>query len=89
MADFNTEFFNVLAKVLLRSWFFGVLLLLLWFGIYMLAGDLVYRLNGGMFGLSKHELDVIFYSGMVLTKLLIYLFFLFPWAAIRLVLKRG
>ena len=84
----TTEFFDTLAKVLLRCTLFGFLLLLFWFGAVMLAGDFVYSVHGGMFGLSQHELQVIHYCGMGLTKLVVGCFFLIPWVAIRLVLRK-
>jgi hypothetical protein len=83
----TNDFFDTLAKVLLRCWIFGFVLVSIWFGVYLLAGDLVLRLHGHWFGLSKHELDLIFYCGMGLLKLLVYVFFFFPWLAIRLVLR--
>ena len=39
-------------------------------------------------GLSNHGLNLIHYSGMAFAKLVVILFFFFPWAAIRLVLRR-
>ena len=41
-----------------------------------------------MFGLSKETLDVIHYCGMGLLKLFVFTFFLFPWLAIRWVLRK-
>lgn len=41
-----------------------------------------------MFGLTKHELDLIHYCGMGLLKLFVFLFFLFPCIAIRMVLRK-
>jgi hypothetical protein len=84
----TTDLFDTLAKVLLHCGVFGYLLLLLTFGFYMLAGEALYRLNG-MFGLSKHELDLIIYGCIVLIKLVVLLFFLIPWLAIRLVLRKA
>ena len=78
-----SELFDTLAKVLLRCWLYGFLLLLIWFGAYMAAGDAIYRVHGPMFGLSKHEMDVIFYCGMGLWKLSVLVFFFIPWLAIR------
>jgi hypothetical protein len=72
--------------MLLYCWVFGFVFLLFWFGMSRLARGFIQRLHGGMFGLSAHELDVIFYCGMGLLKLLVILFFFFPWMAIRLVL---
>ena len=85
----TTEQFDMLARVLLRCAVFGYLLLLLSFGVYVLAGDLIYRLNGNLFSLSKHELDLIVYGFIVLTKFVVLLFFLIPWLAIRLVLRKA
>lgn len=83
----STEFFAMLARVLLRCWVFGFVLLLIWLGVILLAGDFIHRLHGSMFGLSKHELDLIFYCGMGLLKLLVLVFFFIPWLAIRLMLR--
>ena len=87
MSEATREVFDTLARVLLRCWIFGFVLLMMWFGFYMLLGDVIYGLHGGMFGLSKHELDVIHYCGMGLVKLFVLTFFLFPWLAITLVLR--
>ena len=69
MTDSTHDFFDTMAKILLRCWVFGFLLLLVWFGIYMLATDVIYRLHGTMFGLSGHDLNVIHYCGMAFVKL--------------------
>ena len=84
----TTEFFDTLAKVLLRSWAFGYLLLLVWFGLHMFVGEFV-RWQSNVFDLSRHEIDLVFYCGIGLTKLFLLVFFLFPWLAIRLVLRKA
>ena len=86
MSESTIELFDTLAKVLLRCWIFGFALLLVWFGFYMLLGDVIHGLHGEMFGLSKHDLNLIHYAGMGLVKLLVFVFFLFPWLSIKLVL---
>ena len=89
MFDSRTiDYFDTLAKVLLRCAVFGYLLLLLTIGIYMLAGGELYRLNAGIVDLSKHEFDLIIYGCVVLIKLIVLLFFFIPWVAIRLVLRK-
>ena len=80
---------DLAAKILLRCWICGVLLLLIWVGVFLLAGNLIYNLHGNMFGLSPHELSIIHYSGMAFVKLCVILFFFFPWLAIRLVLHKA
>jgi hypothetical protein len=85
----TTEQFDVLAKVLLRCGLFAYLLLILTVAIYLLAGDVIVRLNADLFGLSKHELDLVIYGCIVVIKLVAILFFLIPWLAIRLVLRKA
>lgn len=84
-----TEFFDVLARVLLRCWLFGFILLFIWLVAFLLAQPMIHVIHGGMFGLTEHELDVIFYCGAGLLKLLILILFFFPWLAIRLTLSRA
>jgi hypothetical protein len=88
MSSQTTEFFDTVAKILLRCTIIGCLLLLFWFGAVFLAGDLVFAIHGSMFDLSRHELNVIHYCGMGLFKMFVGLFFFLPWVAIRLVLKK-
>src|SRR5262245_60148959 len=80
---------DALGKVLLRCFVLGYLLLLLWFGAYLLAGDLLYRINGPLFGLSQHEMNLMHLYGIVFVKCCVILFFLFPYVAIRLVLRKA
>ena len=47
-----------------------------------------YHLNAILFSLSKHEFDLIVYGFIVLTESVVLLFFLIPWLAIRLVLRK-
>jgi len=74
--------------VLLRCLIFGFILILFWAGFFVLAGSVVYDLHGSMFHLEQHELNVIHYCGIAFVKLVVICFFFFPWAAIRLVLRR-
>jgi hypothetical protein len=82
------DLLDTLAKILLRCVVLGFLLLLLWFGAYLLAGDIAYGLQSRLFDLTRHELSLIHYCGMALVKSCVLLFFLFPYIAIRLVLRR-
>lgn len=89
MTDSTRDFFEAVAKVLLRCWLFGFVLLFIWLGAVLLMGDTIHNLHGPMFGITNHELDVIFYCGMGLLKLLVLVFFFIPWLAIRLVLRKS
>ena len=88
MIDSTRDFFDTLAKVLLRCWVFGFALLLFSFGIFMLTGEIIDDINGRMFGLTPHELDLIIYCSLGLLKLSVLVLFLMPWLAIRLVLRK-
>ena len=89
MSTRDTEWLEVVAKILLRCWIFGFGLVMIWFGFFMLVPGVIYGLHGSMFGLSPHGLNVIHYSGMALVKLVAICFFFIPWASIRLVLKKA
>jgi len=82
------ERLDTVAKILLRCWIFGFLLLFIWAGMFLLAGGVIYDLHGKMFDLSPHDLNVIHYCGMAFVKLCVILFLFFPWVAIRLVLRK-
>ncbi len=82
------DFLDTLAKVLLRCWLMGTLLLLFSFVVFMLTGDMIDEIHGKMFGLTPHELDLIIYCWMGLFKLFVFIFFLIPWLAIKLVLRK-
>jgi hypothetical protein len=86
MAYATRDFFDTLAKVLIRCWLLGTLLLLFSFVVFMLTGEIIDDIHGRWFGVTPHELDLIIYCGMGLHKLVVNLFFLFPWLAIRWVL---
>ena len=79
----SNEFFDRLATILLRSALIGFGMLAFWAAAIFLAGDLVYGVHARLFDLTFHELQVIHYCGMGLTKLIIFCCFLAPWLAIR------
>ncbi len=85
--DLN-DLLDALAKVLLRCFVLGFLLLLIWVVVFVLASDVIHNLHGKMFGLLPHELNLIHYCGIAFVKLCVFLFFLFPYIAIRLVLRK-
>lgn len=83
----TNDLLDAVAKVLLRCFVFGFLFLLLWFVVFLFAGEALYRLNGNLFGISQHEMNLMHLFGMALVKVILYLFFLFPYIAIRWVLR--
>ena len=59
-----------------------------WWGAVTLAGDLVFGVHGDMFDLTRPQLSVIHYCGILFTKMVVGMFFFIPWVAICLVLKK-
>jgi hypothetical protein len=84
-SDEISEWLDAISKVLLRCTILGFVLILLWFGVYYFAPGM---LRGDFFGLTTHEVNLIQYCGIGLLKVLVLLFFFFPWVSIRLVLRR-
>ena len=82
------ELFDTLAKILLRCFVLGYALLLLWFGLYLFAADVMNGAFGNLFGLTPHEANMVHYYGIAVVKCAVLLLFLFPYIAIRLVLRK-
>ena len=82
------DFLDTLAKILLRCWIFGFVLLLFWWGAIALAGDLTLGIHGDMFGVTRPQLNVIHDCRILLTKLVVGLFFFIPWVSIKMVQKK-
>ena len=89
MQESTRDFFDTLANILLRCWIFGFVLLAIWLGAALLLGETAHKVHGPMFGITLHELDVIFYGGMGILKICVLVFFFIPWLSIRLVLKKA
>ena len=68
---------------------FGFVLLFIWLGVALFLSETVYNLHGPMFGLTHHELQLIFYCGMGLLKICVLTFFFIPWLSIKLVLRNS
>jgi len=64
MSESTTELFGTAEKVLFRCWILGFVVLFIWLAAILLMGEMLLEVHGSMFGLSKHELDIIFYCGM-------------------------
>jgi hypothetical protein len=59
-------------------------ILLLWFAVFTLAHDAVYRLHTRWFRLSRESFDALNYGGVAVYKIGIVLFVLVPLLAVTL-----
>ncbi len=83
------ELLDILAKVLIRCFLMGVVVLLFWGGMIVFAGDLVYNVHSSFFPMSRQQFYVISYTGALFTKVCVFLFFLLPYISIRLVQRKN
>ena len=79
--------FEAIAGILLRCFAFTVGVLFFLFGMILLMDDFIYRVHSSMFSLTRTHFDLMNYCGMALVKTIGFLFFLVPWASIKLYLK--
>lgn len=82
------DFFKYLAGILIRTFFLGLALLILWSLFFTFAGDWMYRVHSHWFGMSRTSFYLINYCGLGLLKITILVFFLFPYLAVKLVLQK-
>ena len=86
--DEQNELLQSLASIFLRCFVLSFALLLLWFILYMAAGDWIYSINALWFEIGRRDFDTIHYCGMALVKVCAILFFLFPYLSIKLLLRK-
>ena len=87
-ADFRDQL-EVVARILIRCFFFNLALVLIWF-LFLLAvkTDGGYAFHSKFFDISRPEIEVINYCGIAIAKMCNLMFFLSPYVAIRLVLRQ-
>jgi uncharacterized protein DUF6868 len=78
---------RVLSKILFWCFVLGFLSLLLWFVAYITAADFIFEIHGDMFNITRHDIDIMNYYGMTYAKGTIFMLFLVPYIAVRLVLR--
>ena len=85
----NNIFLQTVASILLRSFLFGLAFLLLWFLLYVVAPGWMFNMNARWFNIDKRDFELINYFGIGFVKIVIFLFFLLPYLAIKSMLRKG
>jgi hypothetical protein len=80
---------DVIGQVLIKCFITGIFVLFFWWGALALTGDFVYNVHTKIALISRQQFDVIYYAGMLMSKAAIFVLFLFPYIAIRLVIRNG
>ena len=75
---------DVIAGILIRCFSGGMVLLIVWFAWFAVAGDWIYQVHSRWFQIPRQAFDSIHYAGMAVTKIAIIVLFLLPWIAIKL-----
>ncbi len=83
------EVLEVTGQVLIRCFVMGILVLVFWLGALSLAGDLAYGVGSKIVSISRQQFDLINLTGFLMTRSAIFVLFLFPYIAIRLVISKG
>ncbi len=71
--------------VLLRCCILGFAVLIFWFVMFLVAGGLMYEVHKGIFGITitRADFNLMNDCGIGLLKVFIFMFFLFPYIAMR------
>ena len=85
----NDVFLQTVASILLRSFLFGLAFLLLWFLLYLIAPGWMFDMNARWFNIDRRDFELINYFGIGFVKIVIFLFFLLPYLAIKSMLRKG
>ena len=85
----NNITIEALAAVLGGSFLINFALLLLWFCIFLFLPEWFYRINENWFAISRHEFDLINYTGIAFLKIVNIVFFLCPYLSIKLWLRKN
>ena len=79
---------DAVAGVCLRCFVLAVCLLLLWFVFFLVGADWAYSIHSRWFDISRHEFTLMYYYVMAFFKMASFLFFLIPYIAIKLILRK-
>jgi len=84
-----SDLLEIVDGVLIRCFLYSFAMLLFSFVFYLIGADVVYNIHSRWFLLSRHDFDLIYYASLAFMKACAILFFLFPWIAIRLMLRKS
>jgi hypothetical protein len=77
------------SDVLLWCAAISYLVLLVWFGTWVVARNAIHRLHSRWFHLERTSYDAMTWLLIGVYKLLVLLFFVIPWIALRVVTDTG
>jgi heme/copper-type cytochrome/quinol oxidase subunit 2 len=84
----NNITLETVATILGGSFLFNLVILLLWFMIVLFAPAWYYAITEKWFAITRHESDLINYSGIAFMKIINIVFFLCPYVSIKFCLRK-
>ena len=82
------EILEVTCQVLITCFVMVIFVLIFWWGALGLMGDLAYSVHSKFAPISRQQFDIIQYAGLLMTKAAIFILFLLPYIAIRLMIRK-
>jgi hypothetical protein len=76
------------ARALIWSFLLAVALQVFWWIILLAADDWAYGIHASMFEITRREFDLVMYCGLLFVKVTALVFFLIPYIALRIALRR-
>ncbi|MFH2138077.1 MAG: DUF6868 family protein [Candidatus Omnitrophota bacterium] len=88
--DKDKKFECLEKKAGVLGWCFvlSMVLVFWWFIMMVFAGDFIYGMHSKFFAMSRETFNAIHYSGIAILKTMIFILFLVPYIAIKIVLKK-
>ena len=86
--DEQNNLLEAVAGVCLRCFVLAFCLLLLSFVFYLLAADWAYSMHSRWFDVTRLHFTLMYYYVMAFMKIASFLFFLLPFIAIKLILRK-
>ena len=80
---------DLIAKLLIRCFWIGMALIMASFFLYLAVGDWGYELHKNIWsGLTRHDYSLVWVCILSFFKMLIFVAFLVPYIAIRVVIRQ-
>ena len=76
------------SQILLWCFLMGLAAMLFWVAALFFAGDLAYAVHSRVVPITREQFNMVHYSGLLTTKMILSLFFLLPYISIRMVLRK-
>jgi hypothetical protein len=77
-----------IARVLITCFGIGILFLAIWTVLVMGLPDRAWQIHAKLFDLSREQVALVHYAGLVITKAGVFALFLLPYLGIRLALRK-